>query len=967
VRYSAILSLLLVSFPLQNITAQTTFSDEIIVSGQTLGAIYVFSADLDGDGDEDMLSASEYDNKIAWYENKDGLGTFGLQRVITTDISGARSVYSIDLDGDGDNDVLSASKNDDKIAWYENMDGLGTFGPQQIITTSPDGVESVYSSDLDGDGDNDVLSAAAIDSKIAWYENTDGLGTFGPEQVITTRTVAARSVYSIDLDGDGDNDVLSASDFDNKIAWYENMDGLGTFGTQQVISTDALAAQSVYSIDIDGDGDNDVLSAAAFTPGVAWYENTDGLGTFGPQQVITTNTASARSVYSTDLDGDGDNDVLSASHSDNKIAWYENTDGLGTFGPQQIITTSAKGARSVYSTDLDGDGDDDVLSASHTDDKIAWYENTDGLGSFGPQKLLTSSAKGALSAYSTDLDGDGDNDMLSASYNDDKIAWYENTDGQGTFGPQQIITTNAIGSCSIFSTDLDGDGDNDVLSASFEDNKIAWYENTDGQGTFGSQQVITTSTSGAAFVYSIDLDGDGDNDVLSASEDDDKIAWYENTDGLGTFGLQQIITASANGASSVFSADLDGDGDNDVLSSSYSDDKIAWYENMDGQGTFGPQQIITTSTNAARSVFGADLDGDGDTDVLSASFSDDKIAWYENTDGLGSFGPQQIITTSTDGARSVYSTDVDGDGDNDVLSASLSDDKIAWYENTDGQGTFGPQQVIATGAEGANSVYSADLDGDGDNDVLSASTDDDKIAWYRNETPHPLINIELTYQSGSPVPPDGGNLIYDIFVENNDPNPVEFDGWIESAYEGGNPETLVFRSFTDYQPGWIINRPNTIYPVPGGWAAGNYTMAGKVGIHPDIAWDASSFPFIKEGTNYDTNFVPFPVADAPNPFEIINEEAVEPSDYDLLTIHPNPFNPTTVICFELRIASYVKLSVFDIAGRNVNKDQQKTTNDFYQSGHHSIIFDGSDLPSGVYFARLKTGGLIQTKKMVLIK
>jgi hypothetical protein len=69
----------------------------------------------------------------------------------------------------------------------------------------------------------------------------------------------------------------------------------------------------------------------------------------------------ASSVYATDMDGDGDMDVLSASNDDHKIAWYENTDGDGTFGAQQVISTAALRARSVYATDLDGDGDMDVL------------------------------------------------------------------------------------------------------------------------------------------------------------------------------------------------------------------------------------------------------------------------------------------------------------------------------------------------------------------------------------------------------------------------------------------------------------------------------------------------------------------------------------------------------------------------------------------------------------------------------
>ena len=353
--------------------------------------------------------------------------------------------------------------------------------------------------------------------------------------------------------------------------------------------------------------------------------------------------------------------------------------------------------------------------------------------SFSDQKSITTQDNGASSVYAVDIDGDGDMDVLSASYVDDRIAWYENTDGQGTFSTQKTIKTQADGAVSVYAADIDGDGDMDVLSASSEDNKIAWYENTDGQGTFSTQKTISTGAAYASSVYAADLDGDGDMDVLSASVFDDKIAWYENTDGQGTFSSQKTITTQADAARSVYAADIDGDGDMDVLSASSSDDKIAWYENTDGQGTFSTQKTITTQADVATSVYAADIDGDGDMDVLSASVFDDKIAWYENTDGQGTFSTQKTITTQADEARSVYAADIDGDGDMDVLSASFRDDKIAWYENTDGQGTFSSQKTITTQANGALSVYAADLDGDGDIDVLSASWNDYKIAWYENK------------------------------------------------------------------------------------------------------------------------------------------------------------------------------------------------------------------------------------------
>ena len=141
------------------------------------------------------------------------------------------------------------------------------------------------------------------------------------------------------------------------------------------------------------------------------------------------------------------------------------------------------------------------------------------------------------------------------------------------------------------------------------------------------------------------------------------------------------ITTAADGAYSVYAADVDGDGDMDVLSASVSDDKIRWYEN-DGQSnpTFTAHEI-TDQADYAISVYAADVDGDGDIDVLSASHNDDKIRWYENDGQANPTFTAHEITDQADGASSVYAVDVDGDGDMDVLSASISDNKIAWYEN----------------------------------------------------------------------------------------------------------------------------------------------------------------------------------------------------------------------------------------------------------------------------------------------
>ncbi len=699
--------------------AQTYFGDQNLITGQTNSANSVFACDIDDDGDMDE-------------------GEFGEQRIISTVADGASCVYACDIDGDGDMDVISASCSDDKVAWYENTDGEGDFGAQQIVTTSANYVVSVYACDLDGDGDNDIVFASYVDDEIAWCENTDGYGNFSLKQIITTDTDGANSVYACDIDGDGDADVLSSSEFDDKIAWYENIDGNGTFGAQQIITIAANGAQSVYACDIDGDGDNDVISASFYDNKIAWYENTDGDGSFATQQIITISDNSLKSVYACDIDGDGDNDVLSASsyaENDGEISWYENEDGNGGFGDEQVITTLAYLAKFVYACDIDNDGDIDVLSASESDGKIALYKNIDGEGTFGSQQLITISVLGASSVYACDIDGDGDNDVVSSSSLDDKICWYENTDGNGLFRFKQTVTNNADQVVSVYASDIDGDGDIDLLSASILDDKVAWYENTDGNGNFSSEQIITSSTERAKCVYACDIDGDGDNDVITCSTSfyDNKISWYENTDGNGLFGPQQIITDLADSPTSVYACDIDGDGDIDVISASFYDNKVAWYENIDGYGNFSTEQIITNTAGGATRVYACDIDGDSDNDVLAASSSDNKITWYENIDGNGNFSSEKIITTSVDGPKTVYACDIDSDGDNDVFYGSY-DSNILWSENINGNGDFGPQQIITDLANSPNSVYACDIDGDADLDLLSASYSDNKICWYENHS-----------------------------------------------------------------------------------------------------------------------------------------------------------------------------------------------------------------------------------------
>ena len=355
-----------------------------------------------------------------------------------------------------------------------------------------------------------------------------------------------------------------------------------------------------------------------------------------PQEVITTEADGAQSVYSVDLTDNGNSDVLSASFDDNKIAWYKNL-GDGFFSEQKVITTDAVGAGDVYAADLTGNGDPDILSISEGDfdnnPYVAWYENN-GDGSFSAPNFINVITNGddvAKSVHVEDLNDDGNPDVLSAFEgfsSDRKVAWYENS-GDGSFSDPNFITNDATGARSIYVADLNDDGNPDVLYASPFRNKIAWHENN-GDGVFSSQNVIT-ETDEPLDVYATDLSGNGNSDILYTDSFNDKIAWHEN-EGDGSFSEEKVITDAEN-AIGIVAADLNGDGNLDILFADSVNDKIAWHEN-EGDGSFSEEKIITTETDGAFSVYAEDLTEDGDTDILSASVDDDKIAWYENTDDV---------------------------------------------------------------------------------------------------------------------------------------------------------------------------------------------------------------------------------------------------------------------------------------------------------------------------------------------
>ncbi|MCF7805328.1 MAG: FG-GAP-like repeat-containing protein [Candidatus Marinimicrobia bacterium] len=375
---------------------------------------------------------------------------------------------------------------------------------------------------------------------------------------------------------------------------------------------------------------------------------------FNPQQIISTNADSAHEVQAADLDDDGYVDIISASHADNKIAWYKNQ-GDGTFGIQKVISTAWISPKSIRPGDVNNDGATDLVFVSSEDSAVVWLENQ-GDGSFVSEYVLSSDSIAAEFAYIADINNDGFDDIITGA-NGGEIAWFE-YQGNGSFGNKTAIDTTSGQMLSMDVAEFDGDNYADVVlvnsvyTGSYYDISVLWYKNLGG-GNFGTPHTLMSGFEGVS-IYATDLDKDDLQDIVLY--DDANISWMENQ-GAGSFAESEFVT-TYDGASDVMTAELDGDTFWEILTAIDTQDMVAWYDHKGG-GSFGGNRTITTNAANANSVHAADLDNDGDMDVLSASYGDDKIAWYENQSELYNLIhlQDQNITLSEDDSV-MFSTEI---------------------------------------------------------------------------------------------------------------------------------------------------------------------------------------------------------------------------------------------------------------------------------------------------------------------
>ena len=340
-------------------------------------------------------------------------------------------------------------------------------------------------------------------------------------------------------------------------------------------------------------------------------------------------------VTSSDLNGDGDRDLLVVEREEQglaQVSLFENTDGAG-FATESRRIGSVPNRLVVNSelqvTDLDNDGDKDVVFIGYQEMPV-WFENELGNASSWIRREVGRIPSG-LDAASRLVDIDGDNDLDIVAIDSRNLYIYKNDDGEFVVDAQEDLFT--IGPTAFLLVDFDDDGDQDLIRHLGGDpddesgtiRRFMYHEAIGEEYSLGMEFSVFEPAQDifGVTLYAADVNQDAALDLVVAGIGGVKAYLYQD----GSFAESPVGWGRTGWfANRAHVADVDADGDVDVVvavDGTTDGGSVDWFENLDGSGLLSPLRQISATPRFEfhyRSVSVADLDADGDLDVVATAF-----------------------------------------------------------------------------------------------------------------------------------------------------------------------------------------------------------------------------------------------------------------------------------------------------------------------------------------------------------
>ncbi len=748
-------------------TGRTGYMDGTAI-GSTGGSVGVATADIDGDGLMDLVTATETTSYLMWGSES---GTWSTTSAVSWSPTEPQRTAVGDFDGDGNTDVVFACNDyySDPPSPVFLSDGGRTF------STTADTEFGEYSRVAVGDLNSDGYDDIAFSNKQANCDVFYG-GPSGPDSYLD-RTYNGNRVQEIvieDMDGDGFVDLVLGDGQQGKVhIFLGGMNGPDTTADHVVTFTWSYC----YGLgvgDLNGDGFKDIVFNSYNYPKYQILV-CPGSSTGWSSNDVTL-AISERMMYSLevgDVDLDGYDDIIYAMYDADVYEYYMRIAKGGT----SIPTTHSISVDGEWSWDLAvaiprGPGSTRTYRGSFETRPITLPQGSrwDVLHLEGsvPQNttvsvtLLDSLGKPIpgfqdLPSMDVDLQGLRFHSVvrvlvtLTSEFNwttpvlDSLLLnWMGEDEWRDEFYGGSKISR-------LFSMELEGgalvartssDTEAQLLFASLRASTGYSSESTvhvanDGLD-FANGTTIALPTRGVSAVDSADVNGDGWLDLAFATfQTSDSSYMAKSPLFLGSpVGWMRSPYAEfpSVGASDVLLEDLDGDGHVDVVlaqersSDGYDVGSVLFWGSAEGWSSVPD---VTFSTRGASGVTAMDMDGDGLLDLAFSCYKDvstsaDSMVFYQEASGFCGTVPGQLLPTK--GARAVAAGDVDGDGIADLVFANSFSGGFAEIDSFvywgAGDGAF---EAVPAGlpTKGASDVAIADLDGDGNMDVVFANKMDD--------------------------------------------------------------------------------------------------------------------------------------------------------------------------------------------------------------------------------------------------